>query len=102
VKRLLAVLLAAFIFPAIAAEEIRDFSSRIEVLPDSDLIVTEIIRVMPEGNKIKRGISRSSSPGRRGSSKRLRRERNSSPPSPRTAASLWAPSACSPASDIFW
>lgn len=43
---------------AVAAEEILDFSSRIEVLPDSDLVVTETIRVMPEGNEIKRGIYR--------------------------------------------
>ncbi|MEI8313624.1 MAG: DUF2207 domain-containing protein, partial [Verrucomicrobiota bacterium] len=41
-----------------AAEEIRSFSSRIEVLPDADLVVTETIRVMPEGNQIKRGIYR--------------------------------------------
>ena len=44
--------------PLRAAEEIRSFSSRIEVLPDSNLIVTETIRVMPEGNRIKRGIYR--------------------------------------------
>jgi len=43
---------------SLAGEEIRDFSSRIEILPDSDLIVTETIRVMPEGNQIKRGIYR--------------------------------------------
>ena len=57
-KTLLAGLLVACVLPAIAAEEIRSFSSRIEVLPDSDLIVTETICVMPEGSQIKRGIYR--------------------------------------------
>ena len=57
-KRLLAALLAACLLPAFAAEEIRNFSSQIKVLPDSDVVVTETIRVMPEGNQIKRGIYR--------------------------------------------
>ena len=57
-KSLLFVLLTACMLPAFAAEEIRGFSSRIEVLPDADLVVTETIRVMPEGNQIKRGIYR--------------------------------------------
>ena len=51
-------LLAICIFPALAAEEIRDFASRIQVLPDSDLIVTETIRVLPEGHAIQHGIYR--------------------------------------------
>ena len=57
-KKLVAALLAACLLPAFSAEEIRSFSSRIEVLPDSDIVVTETIRVMPEGNQIKRGIYR--------------------------------------------
>ena len=57
-KKLVAALLAACLLPAFAAEEIRSFSSKIEVLPGSDLVVTETIRVMPEGNQIKRGIYR--------------------------------------------
>lgn len=52
------VLAACLIGTALAGEEIRDFTSRVEILPDSDLIVTETIRVMPEGNRIKRGIYR--------------------------------------------
>jgi len=52
------VLAACLLSSLCAAEEIRDFSSRIEILPDSDLIVTETIRVVPEGNQIKRGIYR--------------------------------------------
>jgi len=56
---LMRLALAACLLASVCAgEEIRDFSSRIEVLPDSDLIVTETIRVMPEGNQIKRGIYR--------------------------------------------
>jgi uncharacterized membrane protein YgcG len=58
VKILVPALLAACLLPASAAEEIRSFASRIEVLPDSDIIVTETIRVMPEGDQIKRGIYR--------------------------------------------
>ncbi|MFA7000431.1 MAG: DUF2207 domain-containing protein [Candidatus Paceibacterota bacterium] len=54
----LLALAACLITGVCAGEEIRDFSSRIEILPDSDLIVTETIRVMPEGNQIKRGIYR--------------------------------------------
>lgn len=57
-KSLAAVFLAACLLPAMAAEEIRSFSSYIEVLPDSDLVVTETIRVTPEGDKVKRGIYR--------------------------------------------
>ena len=57
-KKLVAALLAACLLPAFSAEEIRSFSSKIEVLPDSDIVVTETIRVMPEGNQIKRGIYR--------------------------------------------
>lgn len=57
-KTLVACLLAACLLPVFAAEEIRDFSSRIEVLPDSDLLVTETIRVMPEGDQIQHGIFR--------------------------------------------
>lgn len=58
-KRLLLLALCALPFlPLQAAEEARSFSSRIEVLPNADLIVTETIRVMPEGNQIKRGIYR--------------------------------------------
>jgi len=67
VKSLAAVLLAACLLPAMAVEEIRSFSSRIEVLPDSDLLVTETIRVMPEGNQIKRGIYRDFPTGYSGS-----------------------------------
>ncbi len=52
------VLCAIALSTAIATEEIRDFSSRIEILPDSDIVVTETIRVMPGGNQIKRGIYR--------------------------------------------
>jgi uncharacterized membrane protein YgcG len=52
-------LLALFAVSTVhAAEEIRSFASRIEVLPNADLIVTETLRVMPEGNQIKRGIYR--------------------------------------------
>jgi uncharacterized membrane protein YgcG len=58
VKKLLVAVLAAGFLHAAASEEIRSFSSQIEVLPDSDIIVTETIRVMPEGNQIKRGIYR--------------------------------------------
>lgn len=54
----LSALTACLLASVFAEEEIRDFSSRIEVLPDSDVIVTETIRVMPEGNQIKRGIYR--------------------------------------------
>ena len=57
-KKLLVAVLAAGFLHAAASEEIRSFSSQIEVLPDSDIIVTETIRVMPEGNQIKRGIYR--------------------------------------------
>ena len=57
-NRLVAALLAACLLPAFAAEEIRSFSSKIEVLSDSDIVVTETIRLMPEGNQIKRGIYR--------------------------------------------
>lgn len=57
-RRILTLLVAAGLLPAMAVEEIRDFKSRIEVRPDSDLIVTETIRVMPEGDQIKRGIYR--------------------------------------------
>lgn len=41
-----------------AQEEILDFSSRIEVQANGDLIVEETIRVRAEGDKIKRGIYR--------------------------------------------
>jgi uncharacterized membrane protein YgcG len=58
VKRLLLVILAVCMLPAFAAEEIRSFSSRIEIRSDSDIVVTETIRVMPEGKQIKRGIYR--------------------------------------------
>ena len=57
-KKLLVAVLAAGFLHAAASEEIRSFSSQIEVLPDSDIIVTETIRVMPEGDQIKRGIYR--------------------------------------------
>ncbi len=57
-KKLVAALLTACMLPGFAAEEIRSFSSRIEVLSDSDIVVTETIRVTPEGNQIKRGIYR--------------------------------------------
>lgn len=40
------------------AERILSFSSRVEVLPDASLIVTETIRVMALGQEIKRGIFR--------------------------------------------
>ena len=52
------ILCALPLAPLAAAEEIRSFSSGIEVLPDSDIIVTETIQVMPEGHQIKRGIYR--------------------------------------------
>ena len=42
-------LAACLIASVCADEEIRDFSSRIQILSNSDLIVTETIRVMPEG-----------------------------------------------------
>lgn len=57
-KTLVFALLAACMLPAPAAEVVRNFSSRIEILPDADLVVTETIRVTPEGDKIKRGIYR--------------------------------------------
>lgn len=41
-----------------AAEEIQEFSSRIQVCANGDLIVAETIRVTPEGDQIKRGIFR--------------------------------------------
>lgn len=41
-----------------AAEEILEFSSRIEVRENSDLVVTETIRVAAEGRDIRRGIYR--------------------------------------------
>ena len=44
--------------PLFATEEIRDFSSRIEILPNADIVVTETLRVMPEGQQIRRGIYR--------------------------------------------
>ena len=58
-KFLLCLFLAVFtVSTVLAVEEIRSFSSRIEVLPDSDIVVTETLRVMPEGDQIKRGIYR--------------------------------------------
>ncbi len=50
---LLCVLTTSF-----ANEKILSFASRIQIQPDSDLVVTETIRVIPEGNQIKRGIYR--------------------------------------------
>lgn len=44
--------------PALAAEAILSFDSRIALQPDGDLIVTETIRVRAEGAQIRRGIFR--------------------------------------------
>ena len=44
--------------PAVAAEEILNYSSYIEVQTDRSVIVTETIRVRAEGNDIRRGIWR--------------------------------------------
>jgi len=53
----LLVLLGA-LTSSLAGEKILNFSSRIQIQPDSDLVVTETIRVIPEGTQIKRGIYR--------------------------------------------
>ncbi|HVL57628.1 MAG TPA: DUF2207 domain-containing protein, partial [Burkholderiaceae bacterium] len=53
---LLALAVAAH--PALAAEEILLFDSRVEVRPTGDFDVTETIRVRAEGNQIRRGIFR--------------------------------------------
>lgn len=59
------IALAVFVFAAVfisvpvrAQEVITAFEARVEVQPDSSLIVTENISVRAEGNKIKRGIYR--------------------------------------------
>ncbi len=59
-KNLFCLVLAAsaVLRPVLAAEEILDFDSRVEVRPNADLIVTETIRVVSEGRDIRRGIYR--------------------------------------------
>ncbi len=57
-RALAAFLLAATLFPAVAGEAIQDFSSHIEVRENSDLIVTETLRVQAEGTLIQHGIFR--------------------------------------------
>jgi uncharacterized membrane protein YgcG len=50
--------LFAFVGAAHATERITDFDIQLVVQPDGDLIVTETISVVAEGDKIKRGIFR--------------------------------------------
>jgi uncharacterized membrane protein YgcG len=58
-RLLLAAALVLVLSPAApAAERILDFDSRIRVGPDASLTVTETIRVVAEGDQIKRGIYR--------------------------------------------
>ncbi len=57
-KTLLAFLLTVTLLPAVAEEVIQDFSSHIEIKKDSDIVVTETIRVQAEGINIQHGIFR--------------------------------------------
>ncbi len=45
-------------FPASAAEAVTSFASRVDILPDGRLRVTEAIAVAAEGRTIRRGIYR--------------------------------------------
>jgi uncharacterized membrane protein YgcG len=57
-KILLIILLAGLPASVRSAEEILGFGSRIGVSPDAAIVVTETIRVLAEGDRIKRGIYR--------------------------------------------
>lgn len=50
--------MSSLVFAQATGERILNFESRVQVQPDSKLIVTETIQVQAEGNKIKRGIYR--------------------------------------------
>ena len=54
----LALIALLFASPALAAEQINRFESVVEVQTNGDVIVTETINVIVEGNQIRRGIFR--------------------------------------------
>lgn len=57
-KTLLAFLFSVTLLPVVAEEVIQEFSSHIEIKKDSDIVVTETIRVQAEGAEIQHGIFR--------------------------------------------